>query len=156
MGEEQLNCLDQQLVALRINQANYAIAIHNIQEIVRIQIITRVPNTPKHVDGVINLRGTVVPVLNLHQLFGMAKQEETEDSRIAVIKVDNVLYGIIVDQASEVLHLSSGTIEAAPEVNTQNQRDYILGVANSGSELWIILDPKALVLFFNNKAVNRG
>lgn len=156
MGEEQFCWVEQQLVAFKIGQANYTIAIHNIQEIVRIQPVTRVPNTPDHVDGVINLRGTVVPVLNLHKLFGIPDQGVTEDSRIAVVKVDNILYGIMVDQASEVLRLPGTAVEAAPEVNSKNHRDYIQGVAKSGGELWIILDPKALIQFFRQKAGVRG
>lgn len=156
MGEEQFCWVEQQLVAFKIGQANYTIAIHNIQEIVRLQPVTRVPNTPDHVDGVINLRGTVVPVLNLHKLFGIPDQGVTEDSRIAVVKVDNILYGIMVDQASEVLRLPGTAVEAAPEVNSKNHRDYVQGVAKSGGELWIILDPKALIRFFRQKSGVRG
>lgn len=156
MVEEQFGSEDQQLVAFKIGRANYAIAIQNIQEIVRIQAVTRLPNAPEHVDGVINLRGTVVPVLNLHQLFGIPKKDATEDSRIAVIKVDNILYGIQVDQASEVLRIPCTAIEVAPEVNSQNHQEYVLGVAKSDGELWIILDSKALIQFFRKKTGTRG
>ncbi len=156
MNEDNFYELQLQLVAFKIGEANYALDIHNVQEIVRIQPLTRVPNTHVHVDGVINLRGTVVPIINLHKLFGNKTQKTTDNSRIVIVKVEDIRFGIMVDSASEVLRLPTTAVEATPEVNAQTQRDYVTGVAKSGGDFWIMLDPKSLTQFFRQKIGARG
>lgn len=151
MGNENDAWDDLQLVAFRIGEASFALEIHNVQEIVRVQPSTRVPNTPKHVEGVINLRGTVLPVLNLHKLFGIEEQNFNEDSRMIVVKVEGISYGILVEQASEVLRMPGTALEAAPEVAAKNHREYVLGVVKSHGNLWVLLDPLILSLFFRQK-----
>ncbi|HEX3033454.1 MAG TPA: chemotaxis protein CheW [Bacillota bacterium] len=147
---------DLQMVAFKIGTANYAMDIHNVQEIVRRQQVTRLPNAPEQVEGVINLRGTVLPTINLHKLFGIAQPEDTEDSRLVIVKVDNLRYGIMVDQASEVLRIPGTAIESTPEINSKNPKDYIIGVAKYNEELWVLLDAQALTQFFRHKAMTRG
>lgn len=147
---------DQQMVAFRIGIRNYALEIHNIQEIVRCQKATRLPNTPEHVAGVINLRGTVIPTLNLHKLFGVPEEELTESSRLVIIKLENTRYGIVVDEASEVMRIPGSSVEATPDVGSESQKDYILGLAKFEEELWVILDPQALTRFFRPNVSAKG
>lgn len=147
---------DQQMVAFRIGSRNYALEIHSIQEIVRCQKATRLPNTPEHVEGVINLRGTVIPTLNLHKLFGVPDGEVTENSRLVIIKLENLRYGIIVDEASEVMRIPGSSIETTPEVGSGSPKDYILGVAKFEGELWVILDAQALNRFFRPNVSTKG
>ncbi|HEX3033124.1 MAG TPA: chemotaxis protein CheW [Bacillota bacterium] len=147
---------DQQMVAFRIGSRNYAMEIRNIQEIVRSQKATRLPNSPGHVEGIINLRGSIIPTLNLHTLFGVPQTEITENSRLVIITVDDVRYGIMVDEASEVMRIPGTAVEATPEVGTGNQKDYIVGVAKFDEELWVILDPRALTEFFKSNVDEKG
>lgn len=158
MDTTESHCLwqDQQMVAFRIGSRNYALEIHNIQEIVRCLKATRLPNTAEHVEGVINLRGTVMPTLNLHRLFGVPEAEPTENSRLVIIKLENLRYGIVVDEASEVMRIPGSSLENTPEVHSETQKDYILGVAKFEGELWVILDAQALTRFFQSNESAKG
>jgi purine-binding chemotaxis protein CheW len=122
----------------------YGIGILKVKEIIGMMTITMVPQTPGYIKGVINLRGKVIPVVDLRLKFGMATTDYTERTCIIVVEIgrksDRVLIGIVVDSVSEVLNIRAGDIEETPNFGTRLQTDYILGMAKAGGGIKILLD----------------
>jgi purine-binding chemotaxis protein CheW len=122
----------------------YGIGILKVKEIIGMMTITMVPQTPGYIKGVINLRGKVIPVVDLRLKFGMAATDYTERTCIIVVEIgdksDRVLIGIVVDSVSEVLNIRAGDIEETPNFGTRLQTDYILGMAKAGGGIKILLD----------------
>ena len=135
---EEINEL--QLVAFEMGNETYGVDISCVNEIIRMQEITRVPRTPEFVEGVINLRGRVIPVIDLRKRFGLEQIEETQNSRIIVVEVDNVTVGMIVDAVSEVLRLSTEQIDPPPPIFAGIDTDFIKGIGKMENGLIIILD----------------
>src|SRR5271157_2845300 len=100
-----------QLVTFNLGSEEYAVAILKVQEINRMKEITRVPNSPPYVEGVINLRGKVIPVVNIRRKFGFAERENDEHTRIMIMDVQGITMGLVVDSVSEVLRIPSSTVE---------------------------------------------
>ncbi|MBC7835162.1 MAG: purine-binding chemotaxis protein CheW [Phycisphaerales bacterium] len=107
-----------QLVTFGIGDEEFGVDILAVQEINRMMQLTRVPQSPFGVEGVINLRGKIIPVLDLHERFGLAATEHDEHSRIIVVAVHGHVIGFIVDRVHEVLRIDSGIIEPAPHIET--------------------------------------
>ncbi len=139
-----------QLVTFKLGDEEYAIDILKVQEINRMVEITSIPSAPEYVEGVINLRGKVIPVINLRKRFGLPVKEVDAQSRIMVVDV-GVKVGIIVDSVSEVLRLSSDTVEPPPPMTAGNGSKYISGVGKLGDRLVILLDIEKLL---RNEKVN--
>ncbi|MFH0998834.1 MAG: chemotaxis protein CheW [Pseudomonadota bacterium] len=122
----------------------YGIGILKIREIIGMMPITSVPQAPDFVKGVINLRGKVIPVIDLRLRFGMAAMDYTERTCIIVVQIDlsgaPLNIGIVVDSVSEVLNIGGGDIENAPTFGTQLNTDYILGMAKIEGGVKILLD----------------
>jgi len=122
----------------------YGIGILKIKEIIGMMPITSVPQTPEYVKGVINLRGKVIPVLDLRLRFGMESMEYTERTCIIVVEIEGssgtVMIGIVVDAVSEVLNIKGEEIEDTPAFGTKLNTDYILGMAKTGGGVKILLD----------------
>jgi len=122
----------------------YGIGILKVKEIIGMMGITRVPQTPEYVKGVINLRGKVIPVVDLRLKFGMEAGEYTERTCIVVVEVSRdggyVFIGIVVDSVSEVLNIRGGDIEATPDFGASLDTAYILGMAKTGAGVKILLD----------------
>jgi purine-binding chemotaxis protein CheW len=129
-----------QLVTFRLGNEEFSLDILKVQEIIRHMNLTRVPKTPEFVDGVINLRGRVIPVLDLRKRFGLPKDENTNETRIIVVDVDNRTVGLKVDAVSEVLRLPADTVEPPPAIITGVESDYIKGVGKLDGRLLILLD----------------
>lgn len=129
-----------QLVTFRLGNEEYSMDILKVQEIIRHMDLTRVPRTPDFVDGVINLRGRVIPVLDLRKRFGMPADEKTDETRIIVVDVDNSVVGFKVDAVSEVLRLPADTVEPPPTIVKGAESDYIKGVGKLDNRLLILLD----------------
>lgn len=100
-----------QLVSFQLGQEEFAIDILGVQEIIRLVEITPVPNAPYYVEGVVNLRGKVIPIINLRSRFGLPEVEPTKDTRIIVVEVEHSILGFIVDSVEEVLRLPEEVIE---------------------------------------------
>ena len=109
----------------------YAIEILKVQEIIGIMPITTVPRTPEYILGVINLRGKVIPVVDLRTKFGMDSVEWTDETCIIVMQIDETLMGIVVDKVSEVLDIASGDIEDTPSFGTDVNTEYIMGIGKA-------------------------
>lgn len=129
-----------QLVTFRLGNEEFSLDILKVQEIIRHMDLTRVPKTPDFVDGVINLRGRVIPVLDLRKRFGLPKDENTNETRIIVVDVDNRTVGLKVDAVSEVLRLPADTVEPPPAIVTGVESEYIKGVGKLDGRLLILLD----------------
>lgn len=134
-----------QLVTFRLGNEEFSLDILRVQEIIRHMELTRVPRTPDFVDGVINLRGRVIPVLDLRKRFGLPSDEKTNETRIIVVDVDNKTVGLKVDAVSEVLRLPADTVEPAPAIVTGAESDYIKGVGKLDGRLLILLDVEKIL-----------
>ncbi len=131
---------ERQLVVFDLADEAYGVNIGSVREIIRMQEITRVPRTPDYVEGVINLRGKVIPVIDMRKRFGFPVAERTKDTRIVVIDIGGADIGATVDAVSEVLRLSSESIEPPMAVITTADSDYLLGIAKLETRLIILLD----------------
>ncbi len=129
-----------QLVGFQLGNEEYGIDILKVQEINRIAEITRIPQSPDFVEGVINLRGNVIPIIDLRKRFNMPEREHDKHTRIVVGEIEGRTVGLIVDAVSEVLRLPSNTIEPAPKLVSKDQADYIKGVGKLEDRLLMLLD----------------
>lgn len=102
--------------------------------------ITPVPRSPDYIRGVINLRGKVIPIVDLRLRFGMEQAERTSETCIIVVEANRVQTGIVVDQVSEVLNIASGEIEDTPAFGSEVQTDYILGIGKADGRVKLLLD----------------
>jgi purine-binding chemotaxis protein CheW len=128
-----------QLVSFRLAQEEYGIEITKVQEIILMGEITRVPQTPPYIKGLINLRSTVIPIVDLRLRFGLAHQEPTDDTRIMVVNVSGKTIGIIVDAVSEVLRIAHDQIAPPPPTVSGLGRDYLTGLVRLENRLLILL-----------------
>ena len=129
-----------QLVSFNIGSEEFGVDILKVQEINRMVEITKVPQAPHYVEGVINLRGKVIPVVCLRKRFSLELKEHDKNTRIVVVDIEGNILGLIVDAVSEVLRLPSNTIEPPPEIVAGIDADYIKGVAKLDDRLLIFLD----------------
>jgi purine-binding chemotaxis protein CheW len=129
-----------QVVAFRLGKEEYAVDILNVQEIIRLLNITRVPRAEDHIEGVVNLRGNIIPIINLHKQFNLQSAGKEEDRRIIVFQFDDLKAGIIVDEVSEVLRLVKADIEETAKVYSSISAEHIQGIAKVNDRLLILLD----------------
>ena len=131
-------------LTFHLGDEGYGLEILKVQEIIGMLEITKIPQTPNYVKGVINLRGKVIPVIDLRLKFGMPEQELTRKTCIIVVQVQKsdtaLIIGIVVDEVSEVLNISGEQIEAAPSLGMQVNTHFILGMAKTESAVKILLD----------------
>jgi purine-binding chemotaxis protein CheW len=120
--------------------SEYAVSITRVQEIIPLPIPTRLPQVPDFVEGIINLRGKIIPIIDLKKRFAMGGAVATKDSRSVIIEMDGQIIGIIVDEVNEVLRLSSDQIEAPPAVIGGITAEYLTGVGKLEDRLLILLD----------------
>jgi len=129
-----------QLVTFDVAGEEFAVDILAVREINRMMSLTRVPNCPPEVEGVINLRGKIIPVIDLRRRFGMDQTEHSQDSRIVVVEVNERVVGFIVDRVHEVLRIEKSIVEPAPEMVCSIDSDFIAGVGKLQDRLVILLD----------------
>lgn len=131
---------DLQIVGLRIGRETYGVPISLVREIIRVPEITAVPNAQKYVEGVINLRGKIISVVDLRKRFGQADIEPSKKNRIVVVELENRTVGLIVNAASEVLKIPPSDIEPPSTVFLNGESDYVTGVGKLKNRLVILLD----------------
>lgn len=140
-----------QLVTFRLANEEFAIHIAHVQEINRMTEITRMPNAPAFIDGLVNLRGNIIPVLNLRRRFGLAERGRDDATRIIIVDAGSQKTGIVVDAVSEVLRFDKSLVEETPGIMSSSgvDADYINGVAklNDGRRMVMILDLPKVVSF---------
>ena len=118
----------------------YGIEILKVREIIKLMDITTVPRTPDYLKGVINLRGKVIPIVDLRSKFSMPEVEHTQETCIIVVEVNKTSIGIIVDSVSEVSNIKSGEIEDAPHLGQDIDTNFILGLGKTKERIVILLD----------------
>lgn len=133
MGEEL------KVIVFTLAHEQYGVEVEFIETIERIQPMTRVPKTPPFVKGVINLRGIVVPVIDLRSRFGLKEAEYTNDSRIIIVAIKEMKVGLIVDSASDVVDMNSDTIVDPPEIVGGIRAKYLRGVAKLKDERLLVM-----------------
>lgn len=130
-----------QLVIFQLGVEEFGVEIMQVQEIIRMPDITRIPQSPEYVEGVINLRGKIIVVINLDTRFGLEFKELDDNSRIIIVEVGDSVVGMIVDSVSEVLRLPAANVEPAPEIiKAKIHADYLKGVGKLDDRLLILLD----------------
>src|SRR5213076_1905378 len=136
---------DLQVVGFRIGNETYGVRIASVREIVRVPEITAVPSAPDLSEGVINLRGKIIPVMDLRKRFGETEIHTDKKNRILVVELDNKLIGLIVNAASEVLKIPPSEIEAPGSVFAEGATGYVTGVGKLKGRLIILLDISKLL-----------
>jgi purine-binding chemotaxis protein CheW len=132
--------MERQLVVFELSDENFGVDISSVESIIKMQELTKVPHAPSFVEGVTNLRGIVLPVIDLRKRFGMPKEDGSKDTRIVVTNVDNVKVGMIVDSVSEVLTIPESVIEVTPPMISSVDTAFITGIAKLDNRLVILLD----------------
>ncbi len=131
---------EQQLVVFDLGTESYGVEIGTVREIIRMQEVTAVPSTADYVEGVINLRGKVIPVVDLRKRFNLEATEHTKDTRIVVVDIGEDDIGVIVDAVNEVLRVPSSSIEERSSVATIQSSEFLTGIAKLAERLIILLD----------------
>jgi len=130
-----------QLVSFMLSGEEYGVEVLKVREIIRMLTITKMPNTPHFVEGIINLRGKVIPIISMRKRFGLYEEEYSSQTRIMVMDVPGGLTGFIVDGVSEVIRIHSSEIQPPPLMVSGNiDQDFITGVFNHADHLLIIMD----------------
>ncbi len=132
--------MEQQLVVFELANEHYGLDISAVEGIIKMQAITKMPQAPSFVEGVTNLRGTVVPVIDLRKRFGLATLDHTKDTRIVVVYMDKTKIGMIVDGVSEVLRIPEESIEPTPPMVSNVNTAFIRGIAKLEQRLVTLLD----------------
>jgi len=133
-----------QLVGFRLDNEDYAIAITKIQEIILIKPITHIPQVPDSIEGLINLRGSVIPIVNLRKRFGLLPRELDDETRIIVVNVHDKTVGCVVDAVTQVMRINRDQIQPPPLGVLAVNHQYLAGLAKLDDRLMIILDIEKL------------
>ena len=137
---------DLQVVGFRIGSETFGVRIGSVREIVRVPEITAVPNAPETIEGVINLRGKIIPVMDLRKRFGNREGIQSDKkNRILVVELDKRLLGLIVNSASEVIKIPPSEIEPPGTVFAEGESNYVTGVGKLNGRLIILLDIEKLL-----------
>jgi purine-binding chemotaxis protein CheW len=134
-----------QVVTFALGSEEYGVDIAQVQEINRMVTITHVPRAPQFMEGVINLRGQLIPIIDLRTRFGMQRSERTKNTRIVVTEIGTKRIGMVVDSVSEVLRIPVEQIEDAPDLVAGIDTEYIRGVGKMGDRLIIMLDLRRVI-----------
>ena len=134
-----------QLVSFHVGTEEFAIDILGVQEIIRMVELTPVPNAPHYVEGVINLRGKVIPILDLRARFGLPAGERTKETRIIVVDISDTILGFIVDSVQEVLRLPEDLIEPPPTTGRGGSAEFHKGIGRVEGRILILLDMNQLI-----------
>lgn len=143
-----------QIITFKVGKEEFSVSIFDVQEIIRMCEITSIPNSPPFVEGVINLRGKVIPVINSRKRFGLPLIENTDASRIIVVDSDGKIVGLIVDSVTEVLQLDRSTIEPPPDIVGGVDSNYIDGVGKYDDKIIILLNLVKLLSFTEEDRLN--
>ena len=142
--QESVSALAGKYLSFRLDQEEYGIPLLKVQEIIGLMAVTKVPHAPEFIRGVINLRGKIIPVLELRTKFGMAQRPDTDRTSVIVVRVERegvaVTMGLIVDDVSEVLEIKASQLEAPPDFGTLVSASFILAMAKIGTRVVVLLD----------------
>jgi purine-binding chemotaxis protein CheW len=145
-----------QMVGFHIAEEEFGVDILQVKEIIRMIEITRVPNTPEFVDGIINLRGSVLPVIDLRTRLGIPRKEHDKNTRIIVVEINKMTIGFVVDAVSEVLRIPRNVTEPPPSMVAGIDSKYITAVGKLENRLLILLDLKQLLSVQEQDALGKA
>ncbi len=137
---ENIDTRELQLVSFILANEEYAVDIIQVREIIRMVEITSIPNSPSFVEGVVNIRGKVIPIIDIKKRFNLTSEINEDDTRIVIVEIADMTMGIIVDAVSEVLRLPASAVEPAPSMVSAIDEEYIKGVGKLEDRLLILLD----------------
>lgn len=140
MAQAAASASEMLLIAFRLGREEYGVEVSEVQEIIKAKEMTRVPRSPSYIRGVINLRGNIVPVMDLRVRFGSGVSEVSGDTRIVILNYGKLQFGIIVDAVSEVLRLPSEAVEPPPPLSATVGESFIRGVGKVDGRLIILVD----------------
>ncbi len=133
-----------QYLTFRVSDEHYALSVHQIREVLEFQSVSKIPRMPGFMRGIINLRGSVVPVIDLKMKFGIGETEKSVDTSIIVTELtmeeNTVTMGLMTDAVSEVIDIDADTIEPAPQIGTEIDSSFIKGMGRKDEDFIIILD----------------
>lgn len=138
MGANEMDL--EQLVVFSLADESYGVDIGKVSGIERMQEITRIPRTADSIEGVINLRGRVIPIVDLRKVFCLPLSEETKDTRIVVVDISGRLIGCMVDAVTEVFRIPADSVEPPSSVLSGSESNYLLGIAKLENRMIILLD----------------
>lgn len=128
------------VVSFKLHQEEYAIEITKVKEIILLEGITRIPQVPEFIEGIINLRGNVIPIIDLRKRFGLSAEERTEHTRIIVTRMEGRIIGLIVDSVSQVMKIPKADVQPPPDTIASISGKYILGIGKVDERMIILLD----------------
>ncbi len=129
-----------QLVTFGLDEEVYGVEVLKVREIIRPPQITKMPNVPNYIDGIINLRGKVIPIVSMRDKFGLVRNEKTSSTRIMVMDIEEELIGFVVDSVSEVIRISGKDVQPSPSIGTGTGHEFITGIYNHYEKLVVLLD----------------
>ncbi len=130
---------DIQIIGFKLNEEEYALEISSVQEIIKIPAITRVPRAKNYILGVINLRGIVIPVIDLNIRFGKEKTMDIDKKRVIILKIGTVFIGIVVDSVSEVIDVNAAEILSNPTITSSMNQEFLKGVCKLADDRLLTL-----------------
>ncbi|WP_427338671.1 chemotaxis protein CheW [Caloranaerobacter sp. DY30410] len=142
-SKENLNT--NQYVLFKLEDESYGIEIEYVKTIEKITNITRVPNTKPYVKGVINLRGEVIPVIDLRERFGLPIKDYNNDTRVIIVSIQDFVIGLIVDSSSEVIYLNDNEVDNPPAIGEANTAEFIKGIGKKDGKLIMLLNLKKVL-----------
>lgn len=129
-----------QVVVFELEKSYYGVHILQVQEIIKMTEITKIPNTPKFIEGIVNLRGNIIPVMDLRKRFGIPPIEVSDEWKILILKTEELQFGVMVDQISEVEKIAVNIIESPPKIVSGVKGEFISGIAKTEKRLLILLN----------------
>lgn len=137
--------MNREYVIFKLEDEYYGISIHHVENIERNINITRVPNTKRYIKGITNLRGNIIPVIDLRERFNLNELNYTENTRVIIVKYDSYQIGMIVDSSSETLQLDEKDIEIKPTVNAVVDEEFIKEIGKHNNRIIMLLDLKKIL-----------
>lgn len=128
------------VIVFQLDQKQYGVNLQQVLSIERLQAITQIPLTSSFIKGVMNLRGNIIPVIDLREKLDLGHTEQTEATRVLIVQIDTSKVGLVVDTATDVIDLNTSMIEPAPDLIVGITKEYLMGVAKLGDSLLVLLD----------------
>ncbi|HZW04231.1 MAG TPA: chemotaxis protein CheW [Anaerolineaceae bacterium] len=132
--------MEEQLVVFELAGESYGVEIASVESIIKMQAITRLPQAPDFVDGITNLRGSIIPVVDLRKRFGLATQEPSRETRIVIANMNGMKVGIVVDAVNQVIRLPDDAVEPPPQMSVTINSTFIKSIAKVDGSLIILID----------------
>jgi len=144
------------VVSFQLNQEEYAIEITKVKEIILLEGITHIPQVPDFIEGIINLRGNVIPIIDLRMRFGLPAVERGEHARVMVTRMEGKIIGLIVDSVSQVMKIPKTNVQPPPETIASIAGEYILGIGRMDNRMIILLDIEKILITSEKQSLKIG